>query len=348
MVDRNMKFIYILLFFPCVVFASELHSSAKSSGAALYKQHCLSCHGEEGKGSIGPPLGVAKIAQLSDSYLLNTMKKGRPGRVMPAITLTNTEYQNIITYLRTGTPAPTYNSSSIIGNAKAGKPLYYTYCSSCHNAPPVGGEGVGKNYSWDKKYKVAPPALANSGFLSAISDHELKHLIKVGIPGSEMLGYNRFLTSGQVNDIIAYIKSYKDYTPHALMQDSALSYVFDSAYDLDTTVTKIQNAIKAANFRVYTPRKLLEDLTTKETIYSKQVVIRFCNFEHMLTFIKIEPRLGIVLPCRITVIENNQAEVKVVIENYKRTVAKFNNMQISLAADELITSLTEIIEEALW
>lgn len=126
-----------------------------------------------------------------------------------------------------------------------------------------------------------------------------------------------------------------------------LSFVFPSKYSLDKTVEKIQNSIKSANYRVYKPKKLLEKLSFKQDT-SKQVVVRFCNFEQMYKFMQLEKRLGVVLPCRITIVENDRGEVSVVVENYKRTVARFNNPNISKGADVLIDELFEVIEDALW
>jgi cytochrome c oxidase cbb3-type subunit 3 len=126
-----------------------------------------------------------------------------------------------------------------------------------------------------------------------------------------------------------------------------LSFVFPSKYDLQTTTKKLQAAVKAANYRTYPPRKLLEDLTFKEAS-SNQIVIRFCNFDKMQYFLNLETRLGIVLPCRMTVVENDKQQVSVVIENYKRTVKRFNNKKMFESANVLIDELSDVIEEALW
>jgi cytochrome c oxidase cbb3-type subunit 3 len=126
-----------------------------------------------------------------------------------------------------------------------------------------------------------------------------------------------------------------------------LSFVFPSQYDLQTTTKKLQAAVKAANYRTYPPRKLLEDLTFKEAS-SNQIVIRFCNFDKMQHFLNLETRLGIVLPCRMTVVENDKQQVSVVIENYKRTVKRFNNKKMFESASILIDELSDVIEEALW
>jgi uncharacterized protein (DUF302 family) len=126
-----------------------------------------------------------------------------------------------------------------------------------------------------------------------------------------------------------------------------LSFIFKSPYSLEETVTRLQSAIQSANYRTYEPKNLLAHLTFDEDT-SKQVVLRFCNFAKMYEFMQIEKRLGVVLPCRITAFENSQNKVFVVIENYARTVQKFNNTQITKEAKDINQELQEVIQEALW
>ena len=55
-----------------------------SEGAKLFKQHCEVCHGEGGKGNIGPDLTDSKWKYgSSDNDLFTTISKGRSGE-MPA------------------------------------------------------------------------------------------------------------------------------------------------------------------------------------------------------------------------------------------------------------------------
>ena len=330
--------IYLIFFIPLIAFAN---------GDKLYKQYCEKCHGLNHNGSIGLPLSSEKLKYMSNDYIKNTIRFGRPGRVMPKFNLNDEGSNQLIKYLRQNSKAPKYSNEVITGNIKNGKKNYNKYCSSCHNIKLTGGVGIGKNYSWNKEHKVSPPALANIGFLKSINDNELKFVIQNGRINSEMVAFKNILTDIQTNDIVSYIRSFQKNSPKIAIDLGEPSIVFKSTYNLEQTINKLQNSIKAANYRVYAPKKLLEDLSQNKDV-SKQIVIRFCNFERMQEFIKIEPRLGIVLPCRITVIENEKAQVSVVIENYLRTVNKFNNTQITQAAEELILELGDIIEEALW
>ena len=55
-----------------------------SEGVKLFKQHCEVCHGEGGKGNIGPDLTDSKWKYGStDDELFTTISKGRSGG-MPA------------------------------------------------------------------------------------------------------------------------------------------------------------------------------------------------------------------------------------------------------------------------
>jgi cytochrome c oxidase cbb3-type subunit 3 len=59
-------------------------AATDSEGSKLFKQHCEVCHGEGGKGNIGPDLTDSKwIYGGSDEEIFTTISKGRKGG-MPA------------------------------------------------------------------------------------------------------------------------------------------------------------------------------------------------------------------------------------------------------------------------
>lgn len=331
----------LLLLIPLVSFAG---------GKEIYQENCEKCHGFSQQGSLGLPLYQSTIDNYSDSYLSKTIKLGRPGRVMPGFNLSDQQIRKLIAYLRAGEAAPTYSEEKIQGDIGAGKYTYDQYCQRCHGSDLEGGQGVGKNYSWQKTRKVSPPALANPGFLHAASDHMIKHVIINGIQDSEMPAFGKDFNFSEktVHDLVAYIRSYQKPLETHQISDEPLVLVYNSAHDLSTTVDKLRESAAAYNFRVYPSRTLLEGLGNESEGDSKQVVIRFCNFENMQKFLKLDPRLGVVLPCRATVVENNDGKVDIIIENYKRAVERFNNAQLIEGADELIQNMNEMIEEAIW
>ena len=67
----------------------------------------------------------------------------------------------------------------------------------------------------------------------------------------------------------------------------------------------------------------------------------------MLYFIlKIEPRLGIVLPCRITILEREDGSVILTIPNLRVVSRWFNNDELVDLWDQMEESFVEIVEEA--
>jgi len=73
-----------------------------TEGAKLFKQHCEVCHGEGGKGNIGPDLTDDKWTYgSSDEDLVATISKGRSGG-MPAWDnqLGPDKIKELITYIR--------------------------------------------------------------------------------------------------------------------------------------------------------------------------------------------------------------------------------------------------------
>ncbi len=143
---------------------------------------------------------------------------------------------------------------------------------------------------------------------------------------------------------VAITNSYAEQDSNTNSSDS-LSLVFVSDKDFNTTINDLKHAIKAYNFRVYKNRYLLQDLEGK--IDENQVVIRFCNFEHMAKFIKIEPRVGLLLPCKVTVIKDKNNQVKILVKNYKRLINDFNNQKLINETKDLLPQMQDMIEEAL-
>jgi len=324
-----------------------------AGGQEIYFENCEKCHGFSQQGSLGLPLYRSTIANHSDNYLKKTIKYGRPGRIMPGFNLSNAQMTKLIRFLRAGVKAPQYSQAVIAGDAQAGKHTYEQYCQRCHGSQLEGGEGTGKNFSWQKDREVSPPALANQGFLHAAEDQMIKHIIMNGIKDTEMMSFKKEFnfTDQMANDLVAYIRSHQksaqfDNKPEATKEP--LVFVYQSQHNLGTTVDKLRDSAAAYNFRVYPSRTLFEGFGKQSIEDEKQVVVRFCNFKNMQKFLKLDPRLGVMLPCRATVIENGQGEVHIYLENYMHAVLRFNNEQIAIEAKDLIDSMKEMVEEAIW
>lgn len=79
-------------------------------GVRLFTAHCASCHGTRGEGGEGPALNnKVLLANATDTYLAETIRRGRRGTAMEGFAnpstvrpaLAGTEIESIVTYLRT-------------------------------------------------------------------------------------------------------------------------------------------------------------------------------------------------------------------------------------------------------
>src|SRR4051794_11068214 len=102
------------------LFALALSAQDATRGAALYKQQCVSCHGERLEGRSGPPLSGGDFksrwptAELA-AKIKNTMPANAPGK------LTATESAALAAYIQqSGQSAPaaasTTTASGPVGN----------------------------------------------------------------------------------------------------------------------------------------------------------------------------------------------------------------------------------------
>jgi cbb3-type cytochrome c oxidase subunit III len=81
-----------------------------ATGAALYADSCASCHGRNGEGAEGPALNnPVLLRSATDTYLIETIRRGRPGTSMAAFAAASTthaalsprEIEAIVAYIRT-------------------------------------------------------------------------------------------------------------------------------------------------------------------------------------------------------------------------------------------------------
>ena len=336
-------FLIMLLFTSC-----QLHAA---DGTALYRSHCSACHGLDGQGGVGIPLALAAFqSQSPDEYLSRTIRHGRPGRIMPAFTqLSDLDINNIIKHIRSWQPKikpPPYNSRTIQGDAIQGKKIFDQYCSNCHGVNAVGGRGTGVMFSRPQDLPIIPPALNNSGFLAAANDDMLRNIILQGrehtpMPSAKSLG----VTPQQVDNVIRYLRSLPPAAITAVQQEPAILQV-DSPYNYEETIAKVKAAAVGMNFRLIRDQALDDGLVPKGNESKRQMMIYFCNFKFLYDALAIDPRVGLFLPCRVTVIETKEGQVKVMSINPKRLSHIFNNTELDQACDSMHKLYLSILEEA--
>ena len=323
-----------------------------STGAELYNNNCAICHGADGHGGVGVPLALrAFLEQTPDEYLRRTIRFGRPGRIMPGFPqLSDADIDKIIVHIHgwgLDTKRPRWMDEKIKGNPEAGKLLYEQHCQSCHNEKGIGGRGTGVMFSRKKDLPIMAPAIGNVGFLVSASDGMIKNIIMQGRPSTPMKSASEFgLIESDVDNIVSYLRSLqRPLQSNKADQDESASLIYESPYSFKETIENVKRAATGMNFRLIRDQHLDHGLVAEGRESGKQLMIYFCNFKFLYDALAIDPRVGMFLPCRITVVEQDN-KVLVMSINPRRLSRLFNNNALDDACDEMHKLYTSILEEA--
>jgi len=330
-----------------------LPAMADPDGAKLFARNCASCHGEKGNGGIGVPLALPSFqAGISDDYLRKTIQIGRPGRVMPAFSsLSSDEVEAIVHHVRSWNkgPAASYSSQPVMGDPSHGKQLFEQYCVACHGANGEGAKGTGVTFSRPRDLPIMAPALHNAGFLAAAPDAMIKATLMQGREGTPMQSFLKAgLKEKDIDDVVSYVRSFEKQPlsknePGARADNPVI--VRDSPYDLKTTVERVKTAVTTNNYFYGRVQTLEYGLTDPANENPKQVIVYFCNISLLNQALAIDPRVGMFLPCRISIVEKN-GKVQVMSVNPKVLSRLFNNAELNQMCDQLEQNYTAIMEEA--
>ncbi|MBS1235883.1 MAG: cytochrome [Proteobacteria bacterium] len=329
-------------------------SPARPDGAHLYAQRCSACHGADGRGGVGVPLALpAFLSSVDDAYLRKTVRLGRPGRVMPAFTqLTDAEVEAIVAHIRTW-PAQkrsiTPSHDRITGNAVRGKTLYERHCTACHGAHGEGGHGTGVTLSRPRSAPILAPALNNPGFLAAASDALIKTTLVNGREGTPMRSFlKQGLKEQDINDIVAYVRAFEQMPPPPgarVLESESPVLVRVSPYSVEETVEKVKTAVGAANMRLIRVQTLDQGFVADGKENHDQTIVYSCDFSFLNEALKVDPRVGLFLPCRVTVIRH-AGKVQVMTINPKRLSRIFNNAELNDLCEQMYKVYVEILEES--
>jgi len=186
-------------------------------GATVFGAFCAACHGRAGQGmrygGMAPFPAIANpdfLAVASDAFLEETIRRGRPGRRMPAWGekeggLRLAEIAEVIAHLRrlgsVAAAEPDVRPPRWVrGDVAAGASLFEAHCAGCHGARGEGAEG---------------PALDNQVLLSAATDTYLVETIGRGRRGTSMPGFRKgspvhsTLSESEIESVAAAIRRWE-------------------------------------------------------------------------------------------------------------------------------------------
>ena len=328
---------------------------AAPDGEELYGRYCSSCHGSDGKGGVGVPLALPSFLDtVSDEYLKKTIRNGRPGRIMPAFQgLSDAQITAMVKHIRAWTdkPAIKEDMTPIEGDVKKGKKLFAERCVQCHGEEGRGGKGTGVTLSRKRDLPIIPPALNNSGFLASASDVMIRDTIANGRKGTPMISMlTAGLTETDIDDLVAYIRTFEE---TAASQEKALIgktdespvIMLESPYDMEETIENLKQAITDQNFTLIRTDYLDSGLVEEGKENKKQVMLHFCNFGFLFDALSIDPRVGMFLPCRVTIVEKDGVVTLSTI-NPRRLSRLFNNNELKEACDQMYGVYLGLLEDA--
>jgi mono/diheme cytochrome c family protein len=185
-------------------------------GVTLYGAFCAACHGADGKGirypGMNPFPSVANpdfLDLVSDGFLAETIRRGRPGTRMPGWGdrqggLREGEIETLVAHLRElgGGVRPSGPPSVFraAGDPELGRRLYASTCASCHGPEGRGGEG---------------PALSGRVLLETADDRFLTETIRRGRRGTTMPGFGspslayRILSDEEIEAVVTHIRNWE-------------------------------------------------------------------------------------------------------------------------------------------
>ncbi|MCK5480421.1 MAG: c-type cytochrome [Gammaproteobacteria bacterium] len=321
-------------------------------GGQLYMTHCAACHGDKGDGGVGVPLALPTFLEsVDDVFMHRTIRLGRPGRVMPAFTkLSDAQIDAIISHIRgwSEKPAPKFSDTPVKGDPKKGKTLYASYCASCHGVNGEGGKGTGVTFSRKRNLPIIAPALNNPGFLAAASDAMIRHTLQFGREGTPMRSFlEQGLAEKDIDDLVSYVRSFSKQAEATATATETTEKVIivESPYTLEETIENLKQSIVGQNFLLIRTEFLEYGLVEEGKEDKHQVIMHFCNFKFLFDALAIDPRIGIFLPCRVTVVEH-EGKVLVMAVNPKYLSALFNNDELNEACKQMYEIYSTIIEDA--
>jgi cytochrome c oxidase cbb3-type subunit 3 len=128
---------------------------------------------------------------------------------------------------------------------------------------------------------------------------------------------------------------------HALAND----LVQEVPYSFEETVERTKEVLSSSNYRVFNERYLEQGFADDNDINKKQITLRFCNFNILDDALKLEPDLGVLLPCKLTIIETPEGQVKIIRPRVKGLSKLFQNEKLEKYEDAIEESYSEIIDE---
>ena len=129
-----------------------------------------------------------------------------------------------------------------------------------------------------------------------------------------------------------------------VQQNNKALLVMESPYNFEETVSNLRDAIGNNNFRMIREQAWDDGLKSRATS-SRDAILYFCNFDMVNRAIKMDRRVGQLLPFRLTVTEQDNRVFVMAINPEVLTEAMGNS---SLGSMHIASRYRQIIDEGLF
>jgi mono/diheme cytochrome c family protein/rhodanese-related sulfurtransferase len=182
-----------------------------ADGALAFSRYCALCHGANAEGYAADNAPSLKsptfLASASNEFLVRGIRDGRPGTAMAAYgktrggPLDENTIASIVAYLRADAPPPALMPrTAAFGVPERGEAVYVKNCQPCHGTRAERGKAV---------------QLGNAVLLATASDAFLRYAVVHGRPGTAMPAFHSTLDEGQIEDVVAMLRSWASPPPPA-------------------------------------------------------------------------------------------------------------------------------------
>ncbi len=323
-------------------------------GEVLFQKKCSVCHGSEGSGGVGIPLNLSDFLKTtSNKYLHQTIRLGRPGRIMPSFNqLSDAQVQSLIHFIRSwkaDIKIPQYEQANIAGDKLKGKKVFDTICINCHREAGIGGKGTGVTFSRPRDAEIIAPAIGNPAFLAAASDQMIKKIIMTGREDTPMMPASSMgLSEKDVNNVVSYLRSLS--TDINMLhkhehETGAAILTYESSYSMEETIENMKQAALGHNFRYIREQTLNQGFVDKDQENKDEYLIYFCNFSFLNQALSVDPRIGMFLPFRATILKKDDT-VLVMTVNPNYLCSLFNNSELQQGCEFMSEQYEAMLEES--
>ena len=126
-----------------------------------------------------------------------------------------------------------------------------------------------------------------------------------------------------------------------------MSYYFSKTLsgDFNTIIDKVTSALKVEGFGVLTEIDVKETLKKKLDVdFKKYKILGACNPPFAYKALQAEDKIGSMLPCNVTVIEQENGKVEVAAVDPVASMQAIQNESLGSVANEVRNKLKKVVD----